>query len=82
MNEFDNFDAKKAKEIAIEKAKEEYYEVLSEIKNKAENGARSMDYYSAFKNHNTADLLIVAGFNVEQVEDKNTDLNYYYKITW
>ena len=82
MKELENFNAEKAKNLAVAKSKEEYYEVLAEIKKHAEAGERSMDYYSAFKLHNTADLLRVAGFTVEPIEDRNTDLNYYYKITW
>lgn len=82
MKELENFNAKKANNIATAQQKEEYYEALAEIKKQAEAGGLWLDYYPSFKSYNTVDYLIEAGFKVKRVDAPNTDIGYYYKITW
>ena len=80
----ENFDAKKARELANDTSATECMEILEKIKKEAQSdeGGFEINHYDGFEMSRTEEFLIDRGFKVERIDDSSTDLGYYHKISW
>lgn len=82
MDDLKDFNADKARNISNVVDETELYEVLSDIKKRAENKIRHMTIYKQLSYH-TRKQLIKRGFNLEDMEDIAIQRDgVYHQISW
>jgi len=82
MEEFENFDAKTAKELAVSAVKGEVNDVLSEIRNQALKGKYVL-YLSKPLRRLTVESLRAKGFKVSEESSLAIQKdNLYHTINW